>query len=211
MAALCVVSVVGIPAAAVFLYRWLAAKTETVNGNRFTFQGSFGKAYALFGTQLVLDILLVLLVPLVAPHVGLVSRAGIFGFVLLSRLVVDLTIAYLLLGYFVTNMVDAGGRRLAFVGDGFGYVGFMLLILVSCFTIVGWAWAQGAYSRWICRNIRAEGVRVHFRASGWSILWRTFVYALCCIPIVTLPWASTWLYRFFIASVEIEHSPPAAA
>jgi hypothetical protein len=121
----------------------------------------------------------------------------------------DVTVYYFWLKYFLAGVVDASGRRLNFTGDGISYVGFMLLVWVSFITVVGWAWVQAAFYRWICRSTQAEGVTIHFRASGWAFLWRTIVYVLFCVPIVTIPWAMAWLYRFFITSVEIEHGQPA--
>ncbi len=106
------------------------------------------------------------------------------------------------------------GTPLRFTGEYLPYLGWNVLVQLSIYTVIGWAWVSVAFYRWLCRNITAEGSQVEFRASGWGLLWRGFAAVFACLPVVSIPWVIRWLFRWLIQNVEVhkpaERAPDAA-
>ena len=60
----------------------------------------------------------------------------------------------------------AGAELLGLV---LAYIGWYILLMVSFFTIIGWAWVTTAWMRWICRNIPAPVAQIIFRGIGSGV------------------------------------------
>jgi hypothetical protein len=206
-ALLCGITVVGLPYASVLFYRWIARKTETINGNRFTFKGGAGTLYALFGCQIATVVLFHghwladFFSPVDFPSDFSVARV----LVTLVQFFVNGLIGYWYLRYFIANLEDSQGRKLDFRVPMLGYAGLAMVLPLTLLTIIGWAWFFCWLYRWIFRHVHLEGATIHFRGTGFSLLWRTVVSALCFLPIVTIPWSIAWLYGWLISQVEIRH------
>jgi hypothetical protein len=97
--------------------------------------------------------------------------------------------------------LSSNGQRLpiAFNGSLVTYVGWQLLMCVSVLTIIGWAWVATAWMRWICRNISGTRREVVFNATGWEMLWRTFLVAICCALIIPIPWMLRWYNGWYVS------------
>jgi len=102
------------------------------------------------------------------------------------------------------NLV-ADGQRLAisFNGSPFAYVGWSLLVLLSYFTIIGWAWVLVFWMRWMCRSIAGTRRQVAFTATGLQVLWRTLVFGICCIFLIPIPWMLRWYARWYISQFRL--------
>jgi hypothetical protein len=91
------------------------------------------------------------------------------------------------------------GRALpiTFEGSALAFIGWYVLLCISAITIIGWAWVTVAMNRWICRNISGTRRTIEFTATGWEILWRTFVFALGCMLLLPLPWVIRWYTQWY--------------
>ena len=63
---------------------------------------------------------------------------------------------------------------------------------------------MAAFYRWIARHVQDAGGQVRFMGKGHQVLWRTIVYVLFSLPIVTLPWAARWLLRWLVRQFELD-------
>ncbi|WP_027185979.1 hypothetical protein [Desulfovibrio inopinatus] len=93
---------------------------------------------------------------------------------------------------------------LRFRGGAIPFIGWMILSIISIFTIIGWAWVNAAIIRWVLRNIDAPNMTFVFTGRGHEVLWRSLVALLGSIFIVTIPWVWLWLTKWFVASTHIE-------
>jgi hypothetical protein len=118
-------------------------------------------------------------------------------------------LAMLPLGYafvrWCVNNTEIAGSSPRFEGSFWRYLGWMLLTYASLVTVIGWAWVGAAYYRWLATNSRQAGGELRFVGKGHQLLWRTIVYVLFCIPVVTIPWSVRWLARWFIQQIELDH------
>ena len=92
--------------------------------------------------------------------------------------------------------LEPGGKP-RFTGTYRGYLGWVALLLVSCLTIIGWAWVATAMIRWFCRNIQGNGFSVAFDGTGWGLLWRSVVWAIGVIFVIPIPWVLRASYAWF--------------
>ncbi len=109
----------------------------------------------------------------------------------------------LVLKWLCENIVLSQGPKLSFKGEFLPYLGWVVLIFLSVFTIIGWAWVTVAMYRWICRNVSWEGHLVEFNGSGLEVLWRTVVFMLTCILIIPIPWTMLWLTKWYISKISV--------
>ena len=93
--------------------------------------------------------------------------------------------------------------NLRFDGTYWPLLGWDLLLGLSFFSIIGWAWVMSAIMRWICRNIYMGRDQVVFVGSGWGFLWRGFVAMLGSILIITIPWLWVWYIRWIARNIVI--------
>jgi len=112
----------------------------------------------------------------------------------------------LLLIRWVVGKLTADGRALPleFTGGYWRFVGWYLLIGVSMFTIIGWAWVVAANMRWICRKVEGTNTQVVFNGTGLEILWRSIVFVLSAIVIIPIPWTLHWYVRWFVRQFSLE-------
>jgi hypothetical protein len=108
------------------------------------------------------------------------------------------------LRWFVSHVTFSAGRRLSFSGGFAELLGWEILLALSVLTVIGWAWAMAAIYRWLARNVRGDGVALHFHGEGHQVLWRTLAAILFSLPIITIPWAWLWYVRWLVRSATIE-------
>ena len=92
-----------------------------------------------------------------------------------------------LIVWFVSNLEFSAGPPLSFTGTYPGLLGWNLLVMISCITIIGWAWASAGMYRWFARNTHGQGLEFRFHGEGHQILWRNFVFAMSCVLIIPIP------------------------
>jgi hypothetical protein len=169
-------------------YRWFIQHIDLPNGKRVRFEGAApGEIWyifmlaALFGyAGVVHQGLPILLIPLSA-----------FFNLLIIRWVID------------KLRWDGQHEPLRFTGSYLGLLGWLALLWVSFFTIIGWAWVTTAMTRWLCRNIEGSNEQLSFVASGWGMLWRFVVFVIACIFIIPIPWMLGWLTRWLISQYHL--------
>ena len=112
----------------------------------------------------------------------------------------------LLLIRWVVGKLTADGRPLPlrFTGGYWRFFGWYLLIVLSMFTIIGWAWVIAANMRWVCQQVEGTNTQVTFAGTGLEILWRTFVFVLSAIVIIPIPWTLHWYTRWFMRQFSLE-------
>ena len=112
----------------------------------------------------------------------------------------------LLLIRWVVGKLTADGRSLPlrFTGGYWRFVGWYLLIALSMFTIIGWAWVIAANMRWVCRQVEGTNTQVTFTGTGLEILWRTLVFVVSAIVILPIPWTFHWYTRWFMRQFSLE-------
>ena len=112
----------------------------------------------------------------------------------------------LLLIRWVVGKLTADGRPLPlrFTGGYWRFFGWYLLIVLSMFTIIGWAWVIAANMRWVCRKVEGTNTQVTFTGTGLEILWRTFVFVFSAIVIIPIPWTLHWYTRWFMRQFSLE-------
>jgi uncharacterized membrane protein YjgN (DUF898 family) len=173
--------------------RWVCRKTEFSDGSTAEFRGSGGEV-AVWHVLLFLAML---------GQQWAISRTdpGDYGSLLAIfglTYVFMIGIALMLLKWFVFNLRVTPGPQLTFTGSLGGLLGWYVAILLSCVTIVGWAWVVVAMYQWITRNTKGEGIAFEFRATGLEFLWRALVTGLGCALIVTIPFLFVWFTRWLI-------------
>ncbi len=113
---------------------------------------------------------------------------------------VQLLVYWFLLRWFVAHL-SSGGRplSLAFEGGAWAWIGWQILLAVSVFTIIGWAWVATAWTRWIGRTLAGTRRELVFRGSGLEVLWRTLVLTVAMAFVIPIPWALAWYYRWYVS------------
>ena len=111
-------------------------------------------------------------------------------------------LASIVLGYFffrwMIGNTDFAGNRLTLTAGLGKYFGWMVLFMLSFFTIIGWAWVACALYRWLAGTVEGAPGRFTFVARGHQMLGRTLLALLFSIPVVTLPWAIRWYFGWYI-------------
>lgn len=176
------------------LYRFFCVHTWLPDGRRLTFSGKAGDIWYAFIGLAALS-LLSLLLSVEVRQLALVSS------------IISLPLTCMLL-FFIFRWICAnvgsedGSVKIAFTGSLWGYVGWYLLLYVSIFTIVGWAWALKCMMRWICRNISGT-VGFEFVGGAGAILWRTLVTVVASIFLIPIPWIMRWYAVWFVSQVHV--------
>jgi hypothetical protein len=106
---------------------------------------------------------------------------------------------------------EASQLPLAFTGSVWAYIGWHVLFGLSFVTIIGWAWVATAWMRWMCRNIAGTRRELSFNASGWHVLWRTVVFALCMSLIIPIPWIFRWYAGWYVSQFALDDRRHSAA
>ena len=193
-----------IPAAwgAVALYRWLVRNLSFSDGTTASFEGRGGEIWGYFVIGALLGFI---------PQVSRAIEdpgAAFFVSIGLPILLLPISAAIWLkiIRWFFASVKLSCGTNLSFKGNYGSYLGWMLLVYLSVYTIIGWAWASVAMLRWVCRNIEGRQNKVIFVGSGWGLLWRCFVAGLASIVIIPIPWMIVWIVRWFARNMVIQQA-----
>jgi hypothetical protein len=116
-----------------------------------------------------------------------------------------------ILKWFCSRVDLSGGPPLRFAGEYGGYLGWLILVWLSCYTIIGWAGAEAGMFRWMCKNIQGLGLRFAWLGKGHQLLWRTLVAVLVSCLIIPLPWMMVWLYSWIVEQATMERTATAPA
>ena len=197
-----VLTVLCIPAAwgAVGLTRWGASRIERSDGGRVGFDGRGGDVWGLFLAIAVLNLL-----PQIVSSAtrGDHRSAGMVLLVSLVLLPLSVAVTVPVLRWIVAHLhLDPGGRARLTASYG-GYLGWSVIVFASFFTIIGWAWAYAAMLRWLGSHVRGQGWTVEFSGTGWGLLWRSGLWLLWALPIVTIPWAMRAGYAWFVDHIAL--------
>lgn len=198
----CLLSLLIIPAAwgAVALYRWFVRNITFSDGTKASFEGKGEQVWGYFAVGMLLGFIPQLSRAVEDPVTKLLVSIG------LPILLLPLSAAIWLriMRWFFSNIRLSCGTNLNFKGSYSSYLGWMLLVSLSVYTIVGWAWASVAMLRWMCRNIEAGHNRLEFVGRGWEFLWRCFLAGLASILIIPIPWVWLWVVRWVTGNMLIE-------
>jgi hypothetical protein len=184
--------------------RWFCRNTTFSDGTQATFTGRGGE---IWGWALLMGLLVWLSVGL-----NLALREEGFGAQLLVQLgisVITCAVGLQLLRWFFSSLDLTCGARPYFTGDYLSYLGWTLLIQISVYSIIGWAWSSTALYRWMCRHIEGGDFQVRFEGSGGGLLWRGLLLVLTALVIVPIPWMTVWLVRWLLQNVVIYKGQPA--
>jgi hypothetical protein len=164
-------------------YRWMASRTEVPGRPNFAFTGQPGDIWYVFVVT------------------GLTFYVQAYDNRLQLILIpVSAFLSWILVRWLAGNLSSNGQRLpIAFNGNAVAFIGWQLLMYVSFITIIGWAWVITAWMRWICRNIGGTRREVVFNGTGLEVLWRTIVFAICCVFIVPIPWMLRWYNRWYVS------------
>jgi hypothetical protein len=176
--------VIPAPWVATWFYRWMLSRLQVPARPNLGFTGQVGDIWYVFVA------------------LGLCSYAGLSGYsyVQLILLPVQAFLFWMVIRWIAANLSSNGERLpIEFKGSPWGYIGWYLLMTISVITIIGWAWVITAWMRWICRNIGGTHRDVLFNASGWGMLWRTFLFALGCSFVIPIPWLLRWYTRWYVS------------
>lgn len=190
-----ILSALIIPAAwgTVPLYVWYFRNVRVSDGTEVSFSGQPGEIWILFAVAMFLGYL---------PQFGNMAGEGRTDAVvfILTLLLMPLTAAVglAILRWAVGHIRLQNGPELIFTGSYGGYLGWTALLFLSWFTIIGWAWAMTAFTRWTCGNIEAEDLIVSFEGAGLDLLWRGVLALILSLPVVTIPWVILWLLCWFV-------------
>ncbi|MEP7352640.1 MAG: zinc-ribbon domain-containing protein [Acidobacteriota bacterium] len=116
-------------------------------------------------------------------------------------------VGLMILKWAVYNVKLSSGPPLTFTGSYLGLLGYGLLLLVSIYSIVGWAWVIAAQYRWMARHVEGRGVVFDFKGKGHEVLWRTIVMILLSCLIVTIPWTLLWYWNWFVENISMTRRP----
>ena len=164
--------------------RWFVRNLAFSDGSRAHFSGTGGQIWWVF-------LLIILQLAL--------NFIPVAGFVI--ALFVSTWIYLLINQWFFRNLSPSTGETLIFGGKYWPFLGYSLLLGISIYSIIGWAWVATAFMRWICRNISIPGQEVVFVGKGWDALWRGFAAILGSLLIITIPWLWVWYLRWIIRNV----------
>jgi uncharacterized membrane protein YjgN (DUF898 family) len=187
--------------------RWFCRNLKFSDGTTAAFRGT--------GGQIVGWVVLYLVVAIgfqVANRIA--AKEGNIGLVLLLLVVYIVAISAIalqLIKWYVSMVELSPGGSLTFTGTYGGLIGWYLLVGISVYSIIGWAWASAAMYRWFARNTHGAGVEFEFHGKGHQILWRVLVYVLTCILIIPIPWMALWLMRWLVQNVTMTRSASAVA
>ena len=185
------------------LYSWFVGKVEGRYGAKLTFHGTPGSVWVLttlYGLWFVGGIIF---------NVGLSSTDEASpwaktGFEIGNNLA-SIVFGWFFFRWMISN-VALSGHRLTMTAGLAKYFGWMLLVMLSIFTIIGWAWALCAMYRWLAGTVRGAPGRFTFTTKGHQFLGRSLLYILFMLPIVTFPWAVRWYLAWLVEQFHFEES-----
>ncbi len=136
-------------------------------------------------------------------HVALMYKYGI----MVAQLIIGVILMIYIIRWLCASMGVRGGHlNIVFTGSIFGFVWRYALAIVSILTIIGWAWAEAYFLRWVFKNITGTH-QFEFHGTGVNILWRTLVLFVLCILVIPAPWAMRWFMAWMVSQTGITASP----
>jgi hypothetical protein len=189
---------------AVAMYRWLFRNLLFSDGTKASFEGRGEQIWGYYALSMLLGF---------APQLSRVvddqetALYVVYGLLILT-IPISTIIGLKIMRWFFSNIKFSDGTNLNFKGKYGPYLGWILLVTISAYTIIGWAWASVAMIRWVCRNIDAGQNQLEFLGSGWELLWRVFLAGLAGIFIVPIPWVWLWVFRWIIGNISIKQKTP---
>jgi hypothetical protein len=176
--------VIPAPWVATGFYRWIVSCLRVPDRPNLAFTGNVGDIWYVF----------------VAIGLLTYSRATGVSYLPFVLIPVQAFLSWMTLRWVAANF-SSNGRQLpiAFEGSALIYVGWYVLMFLSVFTIIGWAWVITAMMRWICRNVSGTHREIIFNASGLQILWRTLVFGIGCAFLIPIPWVLRWYASWYVS------------
>lgn len=175
--------IVPAPWAVTSFYRWFVEHLHVPGHQRVAFAGQPGDIWYIF----ILNALL--------GYAGVVN-----SYLPLITIVLTPLFLFIITRWFVRNLIwDGQAAPLRFTATYWPMLGWYLLVIISVFSIIGWAWVCTAWTRWMCRRVEGGAHTLQFTASGWGLLWRAVLFALSCIFIVPIPWTFHWYMRWMVS------------
>ncbi|WP_300157750.1 hypothetical protein [Solidesulfovibrio sp.] len=210
-ALLCLVlSICIIPAAwgAVAFFGWWCAGLRFSDGSRAVFEGRAGKMWPLFAVAAFLAVL----PNLATAGLGHGNKAGAVQIVLAVALIpLDAAVKLALYRWLIENIRLTPGGSARFGGRYAPFLGWVLLFTASIVTVVGWAFVATAMTRWLCRNIEAEGFGVEFTGSGLGLLGHTILWLVGFTLLLPIPWVLRSMLRWWTRGFAVIRREPAMA
>ncbi len=187
---------------AVFLYRWFVRNLSFSDGTQASFEGRGKQMWGYFVLAILLGFTPQLSKDIKDPATSFIVFLALYFLVI----AIDVAIYLKILRWFISNIRLSCGTELSFEGSYRQYLGWMLLIVFSVFTVIGWAWAAVAMLRWLFRNIKGGESELVFLGSGWGLLWRSYLAAVASFFIVPIPWVSVWIVRWIVKNILIRQT-----
>jgi hypothetical protein len=175
------------PWIAMAYYRWIIPKFNVPGRPNLAFTGQIGEIW-----YVIVGLALLGFIGLIDNRLQLISLLG------------QPALSWMLLRYVVSHLSSNGqDLPITFKGSIWGFIGFQLLMVVSIFTVIGWAWVITFWMRWICRNIEGTRREVVFNGSGLQVLWRTLVMGILTCLIIPIPWMIRWYTKWYVSQVAV--------
>lgn len=191
-----------IPAAwgAVALYRWLVRNLSFSDGTQASFEGRGGEVWGYFVLAMLLGVVPELSRVVKEPS----ARVFVWFGLQIAIFPISAAVGIKIIRWFFSSIRLSCGTSLNFKGTYGAYLGWVVLVFLSIFTIIGWAWASVAMLRWLCVNIEAGENQLVFNGNGWGLLWRSLLAGLASCLIIPIPWMVVWIVRWFFGNMVIK-------
>ncbi len=166
--------IVTAPWAGRWFYGWIASRLSLANGAKLRLEStlqSCGHLFVIWG------------VAAIGPAAYRIWNVATFGpapfrpdpghvLVNLVGNVCIVVVSYMIVRWFARSLRSADNSLdIEFTGGFWAYFGWDILMVLSIFTVIGWAWVIKGKMRWMCqRTVGSHSFE--FIASGWQILWR---------------------------------------
>ncbi len=184
--------VVMAPWAGVWYYKWFAERIALPDGRPLRLEAAVGDSWALFVGFGLVEWL----------GAGLNEASGARSGSLVVMLLNAALGAWLVRWFSAGLRTEDGKTRVAFGGSIVGFVGWNVLLFLSIFTVIGWAWVLTAWMRWIAERVRGS-FSAEFTGTGIEVLWRTLLLALGFAFIIPIPWAMKWWTNWFVSQFAV--------
>lgn len=180
--------------------RWFIEHLEWSDGSQSSFDGEPGEVWYLFSLAGLIGF-----IPGIAQYQFGQGLAVSVGSSVVTGILTPL-IAVPLWRWYTQHTRIGQTADLTFDGSVPGYIGYNLLVQVSFYTVIGWAWATVVLWRWVLSHMRSHEVSFEFAGSGLNILWRTFVMVLGCLFIIPIPWMVRWYIAWFVEQTVMQRT-----
>lgn len=180
---ICQMLIIPSPWANAAFYRWFVANIRFSNGKAASFEGKGGDIWYAFMLLAVFSL---------AGAVHVLVELVLLPLIVLFYIII-------MRWFFAKIAWDGHSERLKFAGGYGGLLGWLAFLWVAFISIIGWAWVFTAMMRWICRRVEGSSKQLSFVAGGWSVLWRTWVFAITCAFLIPIPWMLRWYCAWMVS------------